>query len=76
MLENNVLLADRCIDILRDQIGTVETEAFIYYIRSESFDYTKWQREHFDAMTPRQILQKVEEHGINAPFEGDKTVVI
>ena len=76
MFENNTILADRCMDVLSDHVGTVEAEAFIYFVRSESFDYTKWQREHFDALTPEQIQKAVEEHGQKHPFEGKKTVVL
>ena len=76
MFENNTLLADRCMDVLRDHVGTVEAETFIYFVRSESFDYTKWQREHFDALTPEQIREAVKKHGIEYPFQGKKAVVL
>lgn len=76
MFENNTILADRCMDVLREHVGTVETETFIYYVRSQSFDYTKWQRDHYDAMTPDEIMNSVEEHSKNHPFKGEKAVVI
>ena len=38
MLENMSVTADRCMDVIREHVGTVELEAFIYYIRSQSFE--------------------------------------
>ena len=75
-MENNSILADRCMNILREHVGTVETEAFIYYIRSQSFDYTQWQKEHYDTMTPETIYQSLEEHSADHPFQGKKAIII
>ena len=51
-------------------VGTVETEAFTYYIRSQSFDYTQRQQEHYDTMTPEAIYQSIEKHSADHPFQG------
>ena len=40
---------------LTDQMCIVEAEQFIATIIREKFDYTKWQREYFDAITPEEI---------------------
>ena len=39
---------DRGIDCLVASLGVVDTERFISFVIREKFDYTKWQREHFD----------------------------
>ena len=57
-------------------VGTVETEAFIYYIQNQSFDYTRWQKEHYDTMTPEAIYQSLEEHSADHPFQGKKAIII
>ena len=76
MREDNVALMDRCMDVLRRHVGIVEAERFVYLIRSETFDYTKWQREHYDAMTPEQIAAECAQYNAEHPFRGKKAVVI
>ena len=76
MMENMAVTASRCMDAVRKHVGTVELEAFIYFVRSQSFDYTEWQREHYDAMTADEIFAKVQEHSEKQPFQGKKAVVI
>lgn len=40
------------------------------------FDYTKWQREHYDSISPDELKAAVTEHGKDHPFKGKKAVVI
>ncbi len=37
-------------------LGTVDAEYFISVILRERFDYTKWQRDHFDGRDPAAFL--------------------
>ena len=76
MMNSMALTVNRCMDAVCEHVGTVELEAFIYFVRSSSFDYTKWQREHYDTMTPEEIFSQLEEHGAKHPFKGKKAVVI
>ena len=76
MLENMSVTADRCMDVIREHVGTVELEAFIYYIRSQSFDYTRWQREHYDAISPEALYVALEKHSREHPFSGKKAMII
>ena len=76
MKDNLSVTAEKCMDAIRDHVGTVELEQFIYYIRSQSFNYTKWQQEHYDAMTPEQIFSMMEEHSAKHPFKGKKATII
>ena len=76
MSEDNVALVSKCMGVLRDHVGIVEAERFIYLIRSEAFDYTKWQREHYDAMTPEEISAEAKRYNSEHPFKGKKAVVI
>ena len=43
-MNDNIALASKCLDILCKQVGVVDTERFIHFIKAEAFDYTKWQR--------------------------------
>ncbi len=47
---------------LQENLGVVEAERFISIIIREKFDYTHWQQEHFDAMTPEQINAEVKQY--------------
>ena len=76
MIENITITADKCMDAVREHVGTVELEAFIYYVRSNAFDYTKWQREHYDALSPEEIFAALEKHSTERPFNGKKAIVI
>ena len=40
---------------LVEKLGIVETEIFISNIIKESFDYTVWQKEHFDGLTLEEL---------------------
>ncbi len=75
MNESNALL-NRCMDILCKNVGIVEAEHFIYLVKSEAFDYTKWQREHYDSMSPEQIKTELDNFSAENPFEGKKAEII
>ena len=68
--------ASRCMDAIRERVGTVEFEMFIYYIRSQAFDYTAWQRERYDSKTPEELFASLEDLSASHQFEGKKAVVI
>lgn len=76
MIDNITITAEKCMDAVRQHVGTVELEAFIYYVRSQSFDYTEWQREHYDALSPDDIYAALEEHSAQHPFKGKKATII
>ena len=76
MTENNAALAERCMNILCNQVGVINAERFILYLRNEDFDYTKWQRDHYDAMSPDEIHSGIIRNGDEHPFCGKKAVII
>ena len=76
MIDNLSVTAKKCMDAISRNVGTVELEAFIYYIRSQNFDYTKWQKEHFDAMTADEIHQAMLEYSSKNRFHGKKAEII
>ena len=41
-------LLNRGMECLIREMGIVDAEYFIAAVQRERFDYTKWQREHFD----------------------------
>ncbi len=40
------------------------------------FDYTHWQQEHFDALTPEQINSEAKQYVSDHPFKGKATIVL
>ena len=69
-------LYDRGMQALRNSLGTVDAEEFISLIKSDRFDYTKWQRRHFDAKSPEQISAEAEEYIAEHPYIGDPSTII
>ena len=63
-------LMSRGMRCLTSNMGIVEAEQFISLIIREKFDYTKWQREYFDAKTPEEISREASEFERNHPFTG------
>ena len=56
---------------LIEKMGIVEAERFISIIIREKFDYTKWQREYFDAKTPEEISNEASQFEKAHPFTGE-----
>lgn len=75
-MTDNIALASKCMDILCKNVGVVDAERFICYIKSESFDYTKWQRDYYDAIPADELKDKVAEYNKSHPFKGNKAVRI
>ena len=69
-------LYSRGMQALHSVLGTVDTEEFISFVKSDQFDYTKWQRQHFDAKTPEQISNEAEAYVTEHPYSGDPASVI
>ena len=76
MSENDIALLTKCAEVLCNQVGIVETERFIYLVRSEAFDYTKWQREHYDAISPDEFDAALDKFSSNNEFKGSKARII
>ena len=55
---------------LTEQMGVVEAEMFVSMILREQFDYTKWQREYYDAMKPGDFMRGALDYAKTHPFEG------
>ena len=56
MTTSTVELMNRGMRCLMDNLGTIEAERFISAVLRERFDYTKWQREYYDAIPPEKFL--------------------
>lgn len=65
---NNAEVMERGITCLLKGIGSVETERFISLLSQESFDYTEWQRNHFDMVSSDEFYHAAVEYENANPF--------
>jgi hypothetical protein len=70
-MRNTAAILNDGMDCLLEKLGVLETEIFISHILREPFDYTAWQKEHYAAISVRELNRKAVEyvtvHGISDP---------
>lgn len=76
MNRSSVDVLNRGMQCLMEKLGIVEAEQFIYLVKAEQLDYTKWQREHFDSMSREEIEKNMLNYANKNPFKGDPKAVI
>ena len=64
-------IMNRGMKCLTEQMGIIEAEQFISIIIREKFDYTKWQRDYFDAKEPETISKEASLFEKTHPFTGN-----
>lgn len=69
---NNTILAEKCMQILCEHVGVVEAEKFLILVKSESFNYTEWQREHYDKIPDEVLRQEMIDFCKAHPFKGKR----
>ena len=55
---------------MKNKTAVIEAEKLIHFIKTESFDYTKWQRKHYDAIPPEQLREEMKRFCAEHPFPG------
>lgn len=70
MAASTIEIMNRGMKCLTDHMGIIEAEQFISVIMRERFDYTKWQREYFDAKEPEEISREATEFEKQHPCVG------
>ena len=76
MITNTSETLSRGMEILTQRMGIVEAERFIFLIKSEGFDYTKWQREYFDNKTKEEMDSEMDNYFATHPYSGDPKKII
>lgn len=71
MATSTIEILNRGMRCLTEQMGIVKAEYFISTIIREKFDYTKWQREYFDAKTSEEISAEASGFESLQPFVSD-----
>ena len=67
MRDTNVIMNDMMKDLV-EKYGVVETEIFVSTLIREPFDYTQWQREHFDNVSLEELNKSAVEYCKNNPI--------
>ena len=76
MIRNTAETLSRGMDILVQNMGIVEAEEFIFLIKAEGFDYTKWQREYFDNITQDKLDNDMDKYFEAHPYAGDSSKLL
>ena len=76
MIANTADTLARGMAILTEKMGIVEAETFIFLIKTEGFDYTKWQREYFGNKSKEDLDAELNEYFSTHPYNGDPAIVI
>jgi hypothetical protein len=70
-MATTVDIMNRGMQCLTDSLGVIEAEQFISIIIREKFDYTKWQRQYFDAMAPGEFHENALKYAERHPYTGN-----
>ena len=76
MIANTAETLSRGMSILTEKMGVVEAETFIYLIKSEGFDYTKWQRDYFGKKSKEELDSEMDAYFAAHPYSGDPEKLI
>ena len=65
MMYSTAEIVDMGLECLVEKLGIINST-----IKRERFDYTAWQREYFDQMSPGQIRREAQEYAESHPHKG------
>lgn len=69
-MNSTTKIIDAGFSYLVEKMGVIDAEKFIAAVKCDDFDYTLWQREHFDNMKPGEIMEEAVLHAKNHPHDG------
>ncbi len=61
----------RGMNILAEHMGIIDAETFIFLVKTEGFDYTKWQREYFGNKTKEELDAEMDAYFAQHPYKGN-----
>ena len=76
MIANTADTLSRGMEILSQRMGIVDAERFIFLVKTEGFDYTKWQREYFDGKTKEEMDAEMDAYFAAHPYNGYASKII
>ncbi len=76
MSDNTADILSRGMEILSQEMGIVDAERFIFLVKTEGFDYTKWQREYFDRKTREEMDAEMDAYFAEHPYKGKASTIV
>ncbi|MBR2304210.1 MAG: hypothetical protein IJ871_03625 [Ruminococcus sp.] len=76
MNTNTAEVLTKGMESLLAKMDIVDVEQFIFLIKSEGFDYTKWQRDYFGKMSKEEIDTDMDRYFSENPYNGDPAKLI
>lgn len=61
---------------LTEKLGIVGAETFLFLVKSEDFDYTRWQRDYFGSKDKAEMDSEMDAYFAEHPYSGDAAKVI
>ena len=58
------------------RMSIVDVEQFIFLIKAEGFDYTKWQRSYFGNISKEELDKDMERYFYENPYSGNPEKLI
>ena len=58
----NAAIMSAGMKLLRENLGLIESEIFIFNLKNEHFDYTEWSQNLFEDMSLKELLDKAAEY--------------
>lgn len=76
MSGNTAEVLTRGMECLLEKMSIVEAEQFIFLIKSEEFDYTKWQREYFGRKSKEELDKEMDAYFAEHPYNNDPAKIL
>ncbi|MEE5994447.1 MAG: hypothetical protein V3G42_14650 [Oscillospiraceae bacterium] len=76
MSTNTAEIINQGMECLLSGMNVVDVERFIFLLKAEGFDYTKWQREYFGKMTKEEMDADMDKFFDTHPYNGDKNKLL
>ena len=54
----------------------MEAERFIFPVKAENFDYTRWQKDYFDSKSRDELDREMEYYFASHPYQGASAKII
>lgn len=69
-MTNTIEVLEQGFACLVENLGIINAEYFISLIKRDDFNYTLWQREHFDKMPSGEFAANASSYADNHPYTG------
>ena len=76
MSANTAEVLNRGMECLLGGMTIVEAERFLFLVKTEGFDYTKWQREYFDRRGRAEMEKNIKTYFRDNPYQVDPAIVL